>query len=37
MFFFLNKYLIYFYQGCFKLIKSDSQDIYNVKKDFCFK
>ncbi len=24
-------------QGHIKLIKSDSEDIYNVTKDFCFK
>jgi len=23
-------------QGCIKLIKSDSKDIYNVPKDICF-
>jgi len=24
-------------QGCFKLIKSDNKDIYNVTRDFYFK
>jgi len=24
----------FIYQGCYKLIKSDSEDLYNVTKDF---
>ncbi len=27
----------YIQQGCIKLIKTDSKDIYNVRKDYCLK
>ncbi len=33
----IRKNNIFIQQGCIKLIKSDSKDIYNVSKDFYFK
>ncbi len=35
--FFPQEMYTFIHQGCIKLIKSDSEDIYNVTKDFYFK
>ncbi len=33
----LKEMSTFIHQGCIKLIKSDSKDVYNVTKDFYFK